>query len=157
MANYMHESFKQLKRTVKLTLNVVDMKTSVVFFLFLTSASAFTNLPSKCTSVAMKMGENQNEDPIVDAYGRLSYPSREPDFVNEAIDNDLPEITKLSDTTMSSSTPFLNQPSALDGTLAGDVGFDPLSFSKSEDDLVKYREAEIKHARLAMLVGGFIL
>merc|ERR1719171_481058 len=40
-----------------------------------------------------------------------------------------------------------------DGTLAGDMGFDPLGFSKNADSLAWYREAEIKHARLAMLAA----
>eukprot|EP00581_Thalassiosira_minuscula_P015757 CAMPEP_0183711512 /NCGR_PEP_ID=MMETSP0737-20130205/7002_1 /TAXON_ID=385413 /ORGANISM="Thalassiosira miniscula, Strain CCMP1093" /LENGTH=248 /DNA_ID=CAMNT_0025940041 /DNA_START=26 /DNA_END=769 /DNA_ORIENTATION=- len=54
----------------------------------------------------------------------------------------------------SQSLPFLARPAALDGTLAGDVGFDPLGFAKSESDLMNYREAEVKHARLAMLAAA---
>ena len=54
---------------------------------------------------------------------------------------------------MSQSMPFMVRPAALTGTLAGDVGFDPFGFAKSEQDLMNYREAEIKHARLAMLVS----
>ena len=55
---------------------------------------------------------------------------------------------------MSQSMPFMARPAALDGSLAGDVGFDPLGFAKSTDDLMKFREAEIKHARLAMLAAA---
>lgn len=44
-------------------------------------------------------------------------------------------------------------PAALDGSLAADVGFDPLGFSKSEKTLYWMREAEIKHGRLAMLAA----
>mmetsp|Transcript_4992 Transcript_4992/g.7211 ORF Transcript_4992/g.7211 Transcript_4992/m.7211 type:complete len:266 (-) Transcript_4992:62-859(-) len=55
---------------------------------------------------------------------------------------------------MSMSLPFMERPSALDGTIAGDVGFDPLGFSKTKEDLMNYREAEIKHARLAMLAAA---
>lgn len=52
---------------------------------------------------------------------------------------------------MSQSLPFMARPDALDGSLAGDVGFDPLGFAKSKDDLMRYREAEVKHAvRLRM-------
>ena len=47
----------------------------------------------------------------------------------------------------------LKAPKALDGTLAADVGFDPLGFSKSEKTLYWMREAEIKHSRLAMLAA----
>jgi hypothetical protein len=42
----------------------------------------------------------------------------------------------------------------LDGSLAGDVGFDPLGFSKSKKTLFWMREAETKHARLAMLAAA---
>jgi len=50
---------------------------------------------------------------------------------------------------MSQSLPFMSRPTFLDGSMAGDVGFDPLGFAKSESDLMNYREAEVKHARLA--------
>lgn len=56
--------------------------------------------------------------------------------------------------TMSQSMPFMARPIALDGSLAGDVGFDPFGFAKNSDDLMKYREAEVKHARLAMLAAA---
>mmetsp|Transcript_10242 Transcript_10242/g.37713 ORF Transcript_10242/g.37713 Transcript_10242/m.37713 type:complete len:286 (-) Transcript_10242:1807-2664(-) len=42
-------------------------------------------------------------------------------------------------------------PAYLDGTLAGDYGFDPLGLSKSSADVLKYREYEIIHGRWAML------
>ena len=48
---------------------------------------------------------------------------------------------------------MFNAPVVLDGTLAGDAGFDPLGLARSKDDLFFYREAEVKHARIAMLVG----
>lgn len=54
----------------------------------------------------------------------------------------------------SKSLPFLNQPEKLDGSLAGDEGFDPLGLSNIDDigiDLYWMREAELKHARVAML------
>ena len=45
----------------------------------------------------------------------------------------------------------------LDGTHAGDAGFDPLGFSKTNEDLFVFQEAEVKHARLAMLaVAGWL-
>jgi len=40
-----------------------------------------------------------------------------------------------------------------DGVLAGDVGFDPLQLAEDSKTLAWYREAEIKHARLAMLAA----
>merc|ERR1719183_2695937 len=52
--------------------------------------------------------------------------------------------------TKSKAIPFLKAPPALDGSMAGDIGFDPLQIS----DLVPLawsREAELKHARICML------
>jgi hypothetical protein len=53
--------------------------------------------------------------------------------------------------------PFLSRPPRLDGTLAGDVGFDPLGFS-NYFDLKWLREAELKHGRVSMLGAlGFVV
>ena len=41
-----------------------------------------------------------------------------------------------------------------DKTLAGDYGFDPLGLADEPKKLAWYREAEIKHARLAMLAAA---
>jgi len=69
----------------------------------------------------------------------------------------LAEINKLriqpgryDDVEMSLAVPFLKRPSKLDGTHAGDIGFDPLGFSES-NDMYTMMEAEIRHSRLAML------
>jgi len=48
---------------------------------------------------------------------------------------------------------LVDAPEMLDGTLAGDVGFDPLGFADSEAQLIWMREAEVKHCRLAMLAA----
>lgn len=61
----------------------------------------------------------------------------------------------------SKSVPFLLQPLKLDGSLAGDEGFDPLGLSDLDDalglDLYWMREAELKHCRVAMLATvGFV-
>ena len=50
--------------------------------------------------------------------------------------------------------PMLLSPPALDGSFAGDVGFDPLGFSKDKESMYRMREAEIKHSRLAMLAAA---
>ena len=57
--------------------------------------------------------------------------------------------------------PFLKKPPALDGSLVGDVGFDPLGISTTIIELggdMKYvREAELMHGRQAMLATvGFV-
>lgn len=56
---------------------------------------------------------------------------------------------------MSESIPFLKCPAYLTGELAGDVGFDPLGLAGgTREGLLEMREAEIKHARLAMLAAA---
>uniref|UniRef100_A0A7S0BV90 Uncharacterized protein n=2 Tax=Proboscia inermis TaxID=420281 RepID=A0A7S0BV90_9STRA len=55
---------------------------------------------------------------------------------------------------MSEALPFLTRPIMLDGSMVGDAGFDPLGFAQTEEDLMNYREAEIKHGRLAMLAAA---
>uniref|UniRef100_A0A7S1FNF6 Plastid light harvesting protein n=1 Tax=Corethron hystrix TaxID=216773 RepID=A0A7S1FNF6_9STRA len=60
----------------------------------------------------------------------------------------------------SAALPFMNRPALLDGSMAGDVGFDPLGLSNIDDvgiDLYWLREAEIKHARVAMIAVAGIL
>merc|ERR1719162_152337 len=60
----------------------------------------------------------------------------------------------------SQALPFMNRPALLDGSMAGDVGFDPLGLSDIDDvgiDLYWLREAELKHARVSMIaVLGFV-
>ena len=48
--------------------------------------------------------------------------------------------------------PGTDRPKNLDGTMVGDVGFDPLGFSNWLN-LNWAREAEIKHGRIAMLAA----
>lgn len=52
-----------------------------------------------------------------------------------------------------SDRPIFSPPAVLDGELAGDYKFDPFNFSQNKQDLQLYREAEIRHARLAMLAA----
>jgi len=57
----------------------------------------------------------------------------------------------------STSMPFLECPPKLDGSMAGDVGFDPLGLSNIDDvgiDLYWMREAELKHGRVAMMAAA---
>ena len=46
---------------------------------------------------------------------------------------------------------IFSPPAILDGSMAGDFGFDPLNLATNQQDLDLYRESEIRHARLAML------
>lgn len=62
-----------------------------------------------------------------------------------------PEVAAAPD--MSPSLPFAPRPALLDGTLPGDRGFDPLNFAADAGTLQWQREAELKHARIAMLAA----
>ncbi|KAL7510411.1 hypothetical protein ACHAXN_009903 [Cyclotella atomus] len=55
---------------------------------------------------------------------------------------------------MSKALPFAPRPKLLDGTLPGDAGFDPFNSAGGDRaSLMNMREAELKHARLAMLAA----
>jgi light-harvesting complex II chlorophyll a/b binding protein 5 len=62
-------------------------------------------------------------------------------------------LQTLQQIRFSKAMPFMPRPYYLDGSMPGDYGFDPLGFVKSEEDLILFREAEIKHSRLAMLAA----
>eukprot|EP00535_Pseudo-nitzschia_heimii_P003121 CAMPEP_0197173202 /NCGR_PEP_ID=MMETSP1423-20130617/226_1 /TAXON_ID=476441 /ORGANISM="Pseudo-nitzschia heimii, Strain UNC1101" /LENGTH=408 /DNA_ID=CAMNT_0042621985 /DNA_START=102 /DNA_END=1328 /DNA_ORIENTATION=- len=57
---------------------------------------------------------------------------------------------RYADEEFSVAVPFLKRPPKLDGTQAGDFGFDPLGFTE-DFDLFTMQEAELRHGRLAML------
>lgn len=52
---------------------------------------------------------------------------------------------------MSKSIPFLVRPEKLDGSMPGDMGFDPMRLSDIQTDLKYARWAELKHGRICML------
>lgn len=69
-------------------------------------------------------------------------------------------LVALNAAERSAALPFMNRPPLLDGSMAGDVGFDPLGLSNIDGvgvDLYWLREAEIKHARVAMLAVAGVL
>jgi hypothetical protein len=63
-------------------------------------------------------------------------------------------LLTLTDMKFSKAMPFMRRPQYLTGCMPGDVGFDPLGFVESEKDLIRNREAELKHGRLAMLAAA---
>ena len=106
------------------------MKFSAAFILAMSAgASAFTT-PSVSKANALRMADMPTEDSTVAA------------AVETPVEPPKPVLPKMSE-----SLPFAVRPAALDGSLVGDVGFDPLGFAKTKGDLLNYREAEIKHAR----------
>lgn len=67
-------------------------------------------------------------------------------------DSDRIEPGRYNDLTNSIAIPFLPRPAALDGSHAGDYGFDPLGLSEKMD-FYAMQESELRHARLAMLAA----
>ena len=63
-------------------------------------------------------------------------------------------MADVSGDAKSKSVPYLKKNKLLDGTMPGDVGFDPFFLADNPDLLYNYREAEVKHARLAMLAAA---
>ncbi|KAJ1457553.1 chlorophyll a/b-binding protein domain-containing protein [Pelagophyceae sp. CCMP2097] len=61
---------------------------------------------------------------------------------------------KNSDEWYMLALPFQPRTALLDGTLAADAGFDPAGLATSKVDLYSFREAEVKHSRLAMLCAA---
>mmetsp|Transcript_5765 Transcript_5765/g.6648 ORF Transcript_5765/g.6648 Transcript_5765/m.6648 type:complete len:388 (-) Transcript_5765:58-1221(-) len=116
---------KQFKQKNKMKLSITLFLTSIV------SSSAFVAVGKSGCSAPLQMSDPNSPD------GEW----REPEPVKKVA-------------IKSQALPFTNAPLTLDGSMAGDVGFDPLGFAKTEVDLSTYREAEIKHARLAMLAAA---
>lgn len=60
--------------------------------------------------------------------------------------------------TVDALAPFLEKtkarPRMLDGTHAGDCGFDPLGYAKDDELMYFYLESEVKHGRLAMVAAA---
>jgi len=63
------------------------------------------------------------------------------------------EEPTFGETTVSAPKPPYTTMVVGDGTLAGDMGFDPLLLADTPKKLAWFREAEIRHARLAMLAA----
>jgi hypothetical protein len=60
-------------------------------------------------------------------------------------------VLNAKPTNPSKSMPFMECPPKLDGSMVGDVGFDPMGISNVVNDLNYVRAAEIKHGRIAQL------
>ena len=112
--------------------NKMKLTSAIALASLVGTTNAFAPSSTKSLSLSLKMSELEMPVETAEEFG-------EPEPV-------LPE--------MSQSMPFMKRPEALTGALAGDVGFDPLGFAKTEADLMNYREAEIKHGRLAMLAAA---
>jgi len=58
----------------------------------------------------------------------------------------------------SKALPFIEAPAALDGSMVGDFGFDPLGFTENIGNMNYVRSAELKHGRVSMVAFvGFLV
>lgn len=132
-----------------------------------TSTSAFA--PSRPAAVSKTLSAATLEAPTrpsADEADDPSPPMREPVVVDMGVEKDWPvaggenfvkdsdrlEPGRYNDLTNSIALPFLTRPTALDGSHAGDYGFDPLGLSEKLD-FYAMQESELRHARLAMLAA----
>eukprot|EP00538_Stauroneis_constricta_P002743 CAMPEP_0119548858 /NCGR_PEP_ID=MMETSP1352-20130426/2694_1 /TAXON_ID=265584 /ORGANISM="Stauroneis constricta, Strain CCMP1120" /LENGTH=261 /DNA_ID=CAMNT_0007594253 /DNA_START=106 /DNA_END=891 /DNA_ORIENTATION=+ len=115
----------------------MKLSTATILATVMTGANAFVAPSTTVPATALRMADA---------------PTPEEEAPEQAAEPIMPPTPPAPQ--MSQSMPFMERPSALDGSLAGDVGFDPLGFAKSQADLMKFREAEVKHARLAMLAAA---
>ncbi len=151
----------------------IIMRYSTIIFTLIPSAIAFSPLSGKASSVSkidaavVKLDETTMRKPIFDPLGL--YPKDSPERVagiiepleltieqNQRIIMDplrLYRENMSGKSEPSASLPFLPRPPHLDGTMAGDRGFDPFNLATNPSTLLKYRNSELKHARLAMLAA----
>jgi len=133
---------------------------SVLLAAFTAQASAFSTpcIAVKSTNRYAATLEAPLEDKTND---QMASEVKQPSATSMDVEKDWPveEFVKDSDrvmpgryegTTNSIAIPFLPRPFGLDGSHAGDYGFDPLGFSEKLD-LYSMQESELRHSRLAML------
>ena len=139
-------AIKEKKHVV--TKNMRGFLLVVVVLLEACSALVMTSLlgPSKRATRLLSTSEEEETPPTVDEEEEEAPPPLARSRMT------------TSDEWYTRALPWVERPALLDGSLAADAGFDPAGFAASKVDLFNYREAEIKHSRLAMLgAAGWIL
>lgn len=139
----------------------MKLSTSILTVL-LTQASAFSPSPlaaSRASLTSVESAVARETETAADPMADVKYETEvnvEQKFKVADIDPKVNDPTirvqtgRYNEKEMSIAVPFLKRPSKLDGTHAGDVGFDPLGLSES-NDLYTMMESELRHGRLAML------
>lgn len=116
------------------------MKLSLVAFLAsITSTAAFVPLSSTKTASTSKISQTDEEEIVEEI--RSGEPTEQEPVVSPG---------------MSQALPWMERPAALDGSLPGDAGFDPLGFAKTKEDLYNYRDAEVSAATRRLTRGRCI-
>lgn len=127
------------------------MKISALCLLSMASASAFTMPGAKQGRSSLSLADQRPGMVDVEIKPVNGFGKETSEKVQTSVPSTPPAPTGPR---KSESLPFMNVAACLDGSMAGDVGFDPLGFADCTENLDKYREAEIKHARLAMLAAA---
>lgn len=121
------------------------------------SAAAFTQQSRSRTALKASLAaETETTETVVAPVPDIAAPAEpavieklETAFVADDSANRI-QPGRYEENDMSIALPWLKRPSALDGSHAGDFGFDPLGLSESYD-LYTMQESELRHGRLAML------
>jgi len=119
-------------------------------------------MPSRCGALPMAMtveppvvATTTEEEPVVvvvDEAVESATPPPPPSKPMVPVDSGSLRLKRFAGCERSAILPdFLARPPLLDGSHAGDRGFDPLGVVKSREDLYTMMEAEVRHCRLAML------
>lgn len=144
------------------------MKTTSISLALIPAVLAFAPQDIRVSKTALKAATIGDDKALYDPLGL--YPASSPERIGGAIKpletfseplravtdplglyQDQTEISSTGE--MSASLPFVTRPTHLDGSLAGDRGFDPFNFAAEEGSLEWYRTSEQKHGRIAMLAA----
>lgn len=144
----------------------MKISSAILCILMAKEAAAFAPVRSASTPAALSAATLDSADVAVPASLEKELTSLEKNIeeqrlmqkseIKESFDEPATDNKKrlqpgrYNDKEESLAVPFLKRPANLDGTLAGDVGFDPLGLSE-KFDLYVMGEAELRHSRLAML------
>ena len=125
-----------------------------------TTSRRFSASLNEDSSSSSSNGDENSESTVTST----TRPSHHPYYATPTIPtsngnskDDIEEQEEKTNVVMSQALPFLPVSDVLrDSPLAGNAGFDPLHLASSKEQLMWFREAEIKHARLAMLVRRWL-
>lgn len=121
------------------------------------SASAFAPSPIKSRTVLSAATLEAPAAEVKEAVEEPADASMEVEQDFPVADNFVKDSERImpgryNDKEKSIAIPFLPRPTALDGSHAGDYGFDPLGLSEKLD-FYAMQESEVRHSRLAMLAA----
>jgi len=86
----------------------------------------------------------------------VGYATRDPGSLvfHRRTDQNYAEVYEQMENYFPGVCPELPRPALLDGSHAGDYGFDPAGFCTTPEELYNQMEAEVRHCRLAMLCAA---